>query len=179
MTKKLIFITTLIISLGLTALWLTGAATAGAPSTPLEGESLPAGSVPSSEMAPSQVHPVWTEFDISQHPGSAQTYPEIAADSDRGSHLVVWRDERDLGYKSRIYGRIISAAGEVFTETLIYSQTAEGNLVPWTDVAYHQKAGDRYLVVWNADDIQFPNIYGQVVAFNGTLMSDTFQIDGG
>ena len=152
---------------------------AGATAGPLEG-------VPGRQpRAALEANPPWTAFDISQITGGLQTWPAVAPNPDRGSSLVVWRDERGsaLGYAA-VYGRLVTADGQVLSDTLIYSRTLRNNFVPFVDaVAYHPEGGiDQYLVVWTQDkdgSAELPAIYAQRVAYNGTLLGAPFQVDGG
>ncbi|RME60886.1 MAG: hypothetical protein D6790_08615, partial [Caldilineae bacterium] len=125
-------------------------------------------------LAPDQGQPLWTPFNISQAVTHTQLYAEVAANSANGSYFVVWRDD---AADPVLRGRLVSAAGEVLTRTLIATSTTNTNLVPWVDVAFNQVAGNQFMVVWNASDsTEGGDIYGQRVAANGVPISQTFPI---
>jgi hypothetical protein len=105
--------------------------------------------------------------------------PDVAYNSRYDSYLVVWQqDDPGSGWRS-IYGRIVSATGQVFPSFAI-AIGANGLFVldhsaPAVAYAY---TSDKYLVVWQSNWSPTPvhSIEGQFISNSGALSGSSFTI---
>ena len=115
--------------------------------------------------------PVGGNFHISDAAGD-QTWPRVAAAGAAG-YLVVWEDRRDDNLAD-VYGQLVATDGALVGDNFVIAATGEGQDYP--DLAYNPDDG-LYLAVWRdkrADT--YGDIYGQLIASDGTLSGGNFVV---
>jgi len=102
-----------------------------------------------------------------------QDVPSVAYDPIAQRFLVAWADYRS-GTDYDIYGQIVSPDGTLLGENFTISTLA--NDQDWPSVA-NDSVSQRFLVTW--EDYRSgtePDIYGQIVSSDGTLLGENFTI---
>ena len=107
---------------------------------------------------------------ISPVPGHTGGNPFVA--SSGTNFLMVWPDDYLNGNHSSVNGQIITPSGVLSGGWFAITANAEQHFNSIESVAY---GGGKYLVVWN-DYSNGTNVYGQLVAANGTLIGGNFLI---
>lgn len=100
---------------------------------------------------------------------------QAAADTDIGRFLLVWRDYRGVDIYS-IYGQMVNSNGTLYGNEIIIADAIGSQIAP--SLAY-DPVNRTFLVTWS-DDRRFGGsryeIYGQIVAEDGVLISSNFFI---
>jgi hypothetical protein len=94
--------------------------------------------------------------------------PAAAYDSQHDQYLVVWENLWPNGQHD-IYGRRVTANGQLLAEFVVYADTVTGYMSKQPAVAY-DSTHDRYLVVWSYDsagDNKDYDILGRFIPWDG------------
>ncbi|MGL4427059.1 MAG: hypothetical protein ACRCUQ_04825 [Alphaproteobacteria bacterium] len=111
------------------------------------------------------------EFTINQITTGTQWYPSVAA-LNNGNALVTWQGNQAGAYD--VYGRVLAPNGTALTNEFIVNQITAG------DQYYSSVAGlsnGNALVTWVGNQTRTYDVYGRVLAPNGTILSGEFAIN--
>jgi hypothetical protein len=121
-------------------------------------------------------------FYISAGCNPDRRYPDVAYNSAHDQYLVVW-EQQDISSGYSIRGRRVSGDGQVLDTTDIDIRSYGYNLyTPTKPAVAYASTSDRYLVVWAETWHPMPityDIYGQVIASDGSLEGSRFSISTG
>jgi hypothetical protein len=109
--------------------------------------------------------------------GHDRRYPDVAYNVQTNQYLVVWEDYVQAAGRYGIYGRLISATGQVISDEIIRGVSVSTPARPAVAYAY---TSNKYLVVWEEEygspPTNWVDIVGQVVNSDGTLSGARFTI---
>jgi hypothetical protein len=116
---------------------------------------------------------------VSAGSGYDRRYPDVAYNSKTNQYLVVWQHYLQAVGAYAIYGRLITAAGQLVGTSDIIIRAVSVTTPGRPAVAYSYTS-NKYLVVWEEEFTSAPNtwvnIEGQALNSDGTLSGGRFDI---
>jgi len=114
------------------------------------------------------------EFPIITVAGSNQFYQAIARSPSTGQFLVAYQDDRNTAVSAfDIYAQRLDAGAALLGPEMVVSE-AQGNQT--TPIIAAGESPDVYWVVWEDKRTADYDVYGQRIAWNGTLLQSDFAI---